>query len=59
MASPLNLLNTVDAITTINQSIVANQNIEISDVQNLQATLTNLQNTKEDVFTVAYPIFCR
>ena len=40
--SSFNVLNTVDAITTINQTIVSNANIEIANVNNLQNALNNL-----------------
>ena len=44
MSNPLNLLNTTDAITTITNTVVANQQIEISDVNNLQNQLNTINN---------------
>ena len=49
-SSSFNLLNTLDAITTINQTIVSNANIEIANVNNLQTALNNLNTSKENIF---------
>ena len=56
-STSFNLLNTVDAITTINQTIVSNANIEIANVNNLQNALNNLNSSNENVFTVSSPLF--
>ena len=50
--SSFNLLNTIDAITAINTTIINNQNIDIANVNNLQNEL----NTKENIFSVSYPL---
>ena len=51
--SSFNLLNSIDAISTINATISNNQNIDIANVNNLQNEL----NTKENIFSVQSPIF--
>ena len=52
-SSSFNLLNTIDAITAINTTIIYNQNIDIANVNNLQNELT----TNENIFSVQSPIF--
>ena len=55
-SSSFNLLNSVDATTTINQTIVSNANIEIANVNNLQDALNHLNSSRENVFSVSTPL---